>query len=82
MAVKFIFFNFNITKTSLPIFIYESKFFIFYSDPLFAAKSAFSINPNKAGLFEGSFFWGRGQFDTTPPPLPLHISRRMYIVSI
>ena len=23
------------------------------------------LNPNKAGLFESSFFWGRGQFD--PP---------------
>ena len=28
------------------------------------------LNPNKAGLFEGSFFWGGGggQFDTPPPP--------------
>ena len=24
------------------------------------------FNPNKAGLFEGSFSWGKGQFD--PPP--------------
>ena len=22
------------------------------------------VNPNKAGLFEGSFSWGRGKFDS------------------
>ena len=26
-----------------------------------------ALNPNKAGLFEGRFFW-RGQFDPPPPP--------------
>ena len=38
------------------------------------------INPNKAGLFEGSFFWRMGgQID--PPPHPaLHISRRTYLI--
>ena len=25
------------------------------------------LNPNKAGHFEGSFFWGEGQIDPTPP---------------
>ena len=32
-----------------------------------------SVNPNKAGLFEGifpwgDFFWGEGRFDPPPPP--------------
>ena len=39
-----------------------------------------NVNPNKACLFEGSFYWGRGgdvgQFD------PLHISRRTCLISI
>ena len=38
------------------------------------------INPNTAGLFEGSFSWvagGGGQYDP-----PLHISRRTYPISI
>ena len=29
------------------------------------------INPNKVGVFEGSFFWERrwwGKFETSPPP--------------
>ena len=36
------------------------------------------INPNKAGLFEGSFFWGCGQFDS----LLHHTSRRTYLRSL
>ena len=40
----------------------------------------FLLNANKAGLFEGSFSWGKGgggQFDP-----PVHISRRTYLISI
>ena len=38
-----------------------------------------NLNPNKAGLFGGSFSWGGvgGQFDH-----PLHISRRTYLISM
>ena len=35
------------------------------------------INPNKDRLFEGSFSWGG-----SPPPHPLHISRKTYLISI
>ena len=39
-------------------------------------------NPNnKAGLFEGSFFWGRGGEIINLPP-SLHISRRINLTSI
>ena len=38
------------------------------------------INPNKAGKFEVSFFWGRGQF--APPPPVLHILRKTSLISI
>ena len=34
------------------------------------------LNPNKAGLFEGSFSWGV-QFKSS-----LHVSRRTYLISI
>ena len=37
------------------------------------------VNCNKAGLFEGHFFWGGGQFDPQPP---LDISRRTNLMSI
>ena len=37
------------------------------------------FNPNKAGLFEGTFFWGG--FNLVPPIL-LHISRKIYLISI
>ena len=33
------------------------------------------LNPNKAELFEGTFFW-------EGPPPPLHISRRTHVISI
>ena len=42
------------------------------------------LNPNKAGLFEGSFFWvgweggSIWQFDLSP----VHISRKTYLISI
>ena len=39
--------------------------------------SLFIVNPNKAGLFEGSFFWGRGSIWP-----PVRISRRTYLISI
>ena len=29
----------------------------------------FYVNPNKAGFFEGSFFWGRGGAQFDPPYL-------------
>ena len=35
-----------------------------------------NINPNKVGLFEGSFFWGAVNLN------PLHISRRTNLISI
>ena len=35
------------------------------------------VNPNKAGLFEGSFSWGESKFDP-----PLHNSKRTYLISI
>ena len=38
-----------------------------------------TINSNRAGFFEGSFFW-RGEVNLTP--LPLQISRRAYLISI
>ena len=28
------------------------------------------FNPNKAGLFEGSFFYGRGEGESISPPSP------------
>ena len=30
---------------------------------MFTEKDGATINPNKAGLFKGSFFWGGGEFD-------------------
>ena len=38
------------------------------------------FNPNKAGLFEGSFSWGGGGGQFDPPPI-LHIYRRTYLIS-
>ena len=34
------------------------------------------FNPNKAGLFDSSFFW-KGQFES-----PFHISRRSNLISM
>ena len=49
----------------------------------FQAASAFNpnkaFNSTKAGLFEGSFFWGRGVNLTHPQ---LHISRRSNLIPI
>ena len=42
--------------------------------------SKYPLNPNKAGLFEGSFFWGRGGGWLIWPPV--HISRSTYLTSI
>ena len=35
------------------------------------------FNPNKAGLFDGSFIWGAGSISP-----PFHISKRTYLISI
>ena len=43
---------------------------------------AILFNPNKAGLFKGSFFkkgGGGGGGNLTPTPTPLHISKRKYL---
>ena len=40
------------------------------------------INPNKAGLFEVSFFWGWGVGGCLLTPPSLHVSRRTYLITI
>ena len=45
---------------------FSEKNLLYFKDSIIFQNKYF-INPNKAGLFEGSFFWGGGQFD--PPPL-------------
>ena len=42
-------------------------------------QSKMFLNPNKAGLFKGYFFWGGG--GSIWPSFPLHISRRTYLIS-
>ena len=39
------------------------------------------LNPSKAGLSEGSFFWGGGR-EGGVNLTPLHISRITYLISI
>ena len=39
-------------------------------------------NPNKAGIFEGSFSWWEGRGGEGVNMIPLHISRRIYLISI
>ena len=42
----------------------------------------FTFNPNKAGVFEGCFFWGRGVNLTLSPPPPTPSYFQNYLISI
>ena len=48
---------------------YATRYFV--NKEINRIKKRFCINPNKAGIFEGSFsLGGRGQFDSPLPPPP------------
>ena len=40
------------------------------------------FDPNKAGFFEGSFFWGRGGGQFDPPPLPSYFKKNLSSINI
>ena len=54
---------------------FRKKNFFFFKRFISNSDASF-VNPNKAGIFEGSFSWGEVNFT------PIHISRRIYLISL